>query len=208
MSPTSKLQVLIEWTYETFAGFCRNVIGPESDRFVPFLATQFMFILLLNYCGLLPGFISPTTSLNITLALALSTFGMVQMAGFRAHGLRYLMHFVGEPIWLAPLNIPIHIIGELARPLSLSIRLFGNIFGEDMVIAKLIGMAAVALPWWLPIPFQFPMLLFGLFTGFVQALVFLILSAAYVGGAVDKHEAHEGQVPGDGFQVSGTAHVS
>ena len=190
-SPTSKLQVLIEWTYETFTGFCRNVIGPGSDRFVPFLATQFMFILTMNYCGLLPGFISPTTSLNITLALALSTFAMVQISGFRAHGLKYLMHFVGEPIWLAPLNIPIHVIGELARPLSLSIRLFGNIFGEDMVIAKLIGMAAVALPWWLPIPFQFPMLLFGLFTGFVQALVFLILSAAYIGGAVEKHEAHE-----------------
>jgi len=98
---------------------------------------------------------------------------------------------VGEPIWLAPLNIPIHIIGELARPLSLSIRLFGNIFGEDMVIAKLIAMAALALPWWLPIPFQFPMLLFALFTGFVQALVFLILASSYIGGAIEKHEQHE-----------------
>ena len=191
LSPTSKLQVLVEWTYETFTGFCRNVIGPGSDKFVPFLGTQFIFILAMNYCGLIPGFISPTTSLNITLALALSTFVLVQVSGFRAHGLGYLMHFVGEPIWLAPLNIPIHFIGELARPLSLSIRLFGNIFGEDMVTAQLITMAAAALPHWLPIPFQFPMLLFGLFTGFVQALVFLILSAAYIGGAVEQHEEHE-----------------
>jgi F-type H+-transporting ATPase subunit a len=194
-----KLQGILEWTFQTFDGFSRNMIGQEKgSQFAPLLATFFIYIFVLNLGGLVPGFISPTAGLNITIALALCCFLSVQYFGFRAQGLKYLMHFVGEPLWMAPINIPIHVLGEFARPLSLSIRLFGNIFGEDTVIMRLIGMGVIALGFagptvfgielnFLAIPVQFPMLLFGIFGAFVQALVFTMLSASYIASVVDVH---------------------
>jgi F-type H+-transporting ATPase subunit a len=111
----------------------------------------------------------------------------VQYCGFRAHGIKYLKHFLGEPLWLAPLMLPIHVIGELARPLSLTIRLFGNIFGEDMVIIILILITKEVIGTFL-LPAQFPMMLFGVFTSFVQALVFSMLVAIYISVATEQHE--------------------
>jgi len=189
LRPVSGLQVVWEWTVEAFAGFCKMMIGPGGEQYMPFLGTLFMYILVLNLLGIIPGFISPTASLTMTGALGLTAFVYVQICGFRAQGLKYLMHFVGEPLWLAPLNVPIHVIGELARPLSLSIRLFGNIFGEDVVIAQLLAMSAgIFAVTHLPIPLHFPMVLFHIFVSFVQALVFMMLTGAYIAGAV----AHEG----------------
>lgn len=193
LRPVSGLQVMWEWVVEAFSGLCKTMIGPGGEQYVPFLGTLFMYILLLNLLGLIPGFISPTASLTMTGALGLTAFAYVQFCGFRAQGMRYLMHFVGEPLWLAPLNVPIHVIGELARPLSLSIRLFGNIFGEDVVIAQLLAMSAgIFAVIHLPIPLHFPMVLFHIFVSFVQALVFMMLTGAYIAGAVT-HEggAHE-----------------
>jgi F-type H+-transporting ATPase subunit a len=194
LRPVSGLQVMWEWTVEAFAGFCKMMIGPGGEQYMPFLGTLFMYILVLNLLGIIPGFISPTASLTMTGALGLTAFVYVQICGFRAQGLKYLMHFVGEPLWLAPLNVPIHVIGELARPLSLSIRLFGNIFGEDVVIAQLLAMSAgIFAVSHLPIPLHFPMVLFHIFVSFVQALVFMMLTGAYIAGAVT-HEGgeHEG----------------
>ncbi len=194
MLPTSGWQVWWEWVYETFTGFCETTIGPGGARFAPFLGTLFIYILTLNLLGVVPGFISPTASLTMTGALALIVFGYVQACGFQAQGWRYVMHFVGEPWWLFIINIPIHIIGELARPLSLAIRLFGNIFGEDTVIVQLLVMSTgIFATLHVPIPLHFPMVLFHIFVSFVQALVFMMLSAAYITGAVEHaHTEHVG----------------
>jgi F-type H+-transporting ATPase subunit a len=191
LRPTSGWQAFWEWAYESFEGFCRNVIGPGGEQFTPFLGSVFIYILALNLFGVIPGFISPTASLNMTIPLAVTVIVYVQYCGARAHGWRYVLHFVGEPWWLCPINIPIHVIGEIARPLSLSIRLFGNIFGEDTVIAQLVVLASgIFSVTHVPIPVQFPMVLFHIFVSLVQALVFMMLSAAYISGAV-AHEGHE-----------------
>jgi F-type H+-transporting ATPase subunit a len=188
-----RLQSIWEWTYQTLNGFTINMIGQKHGAtFTPLIGTFFLYILFLNLGGIVPGFISPTAGLNTTVALALCCFIAVQYFGFKHQGLGYLKHFVGEPWWMFPINIPIHVLGEFARPLSLSIRLFGNIFGEDTVIAALISMGAIGLaigghliP--IPVPVQFPMLLFGLFGSFVQALVFTMLAASYIAGVVEEH---------------------
>lgn len=198
LRPTSGAQVIWEWAYEGFVGFCQTVIGPAGPKYAPFLGTLFIYIVALNLLGVVPGFVSPTASLTMTFALSLTTIVYVQICGFRAQGWRYLMHFVGEPKALFFINIPIHIIGELARPLSLAVRLFGNIFGEDIVIAQILIMAAAIFARiYVPIPLHFPMVLFHIFVSFVQALVFMMLSAAYIAGAVahghdeEHHEKHE-----------------
>ena len=133
----------------------RGIIGPGGERHTPFIATLFLFILLNNLIGMVPGALAPTSSLNTTIALALITFAYVQIEGVRAHGVvGRLKHFMGPTPALAPLMFPIEIIGELARPLSLSIRLFGNIFGEEQVIFILAGLAYFILGFF-PIPYQF-----------------------------------------------------
>ncbi|MBM3497394.1 MAG: F0F1 ATP synthase subunit A [Armatimonadetes bacterium] len=186
-----RLQGIVEWAYQSLNGFTINMVGGKhAAQFTPLLGTFFLYILFLNLGGLVPGFISATAALNTTVALALCCFIAVQYFGFRSQGLGYLKHFVGEPWWLFPINVPIHVLGELARPLSLSIRLFGNIFGEDTVIAALIAMGVVALGtsgWFIPVPMQFPMLLFGIFGSFVQALVFTMLAASYISSVVQEH---------------------
>jgi len=181
----SKLQMAMEWVYELLTGFATRMIGPRGPEFVPLLGTFFLYIFTMNLMGLVPGLGSPTSRLGVTAALGVTAFLAVQYAGFRHRGLRYLMHFVGEPIWLAPLNIPVHIVGELARPLSLSVRLFGNIFGEDTMLLQfmLLGVAVTSAVY-VPVPLQLPMAAFVIFGGFIQALVFTALTAAYIAGAI------------------------
>lgn len=193
LRPISKGQVVWEWLYETFEGLCKDVIGPGGERFTAFLGTLFIYIVGLNLLGVVPGFISPTASLTMTFALSLPVILSVQVFGIQVHGWRYVLHFVGDPWWLFPINIPIHLVGEVARALSLAVRLFGNIFGEDTVIAQLLFMGAgIFAATHVPLPLHFPMILFHIFISFVQALVFTILSAAYISGAVATHgEQHD-----------------
>ena len=184
----SGLQNVLEFAVSALDGFVRNVIGPEyGSKYTPVIGTFFVFILTMNLLGIVPGLMSPTTNINTTVALALIAFVMVQYYAISAVGVKkYVLHFAGEPIWLAPLMLPIHIIGELARPLSLSIRLFGNIFGEDMVIAILILIVTQVLGKFL-IPAQFPMLLLAIFTSFVQAMVFSVLVSIYIAIGISEH---------------------
>lgn len=182
-----RFQAFLEFVVSSLDGFVRNIVGDQAKVLTPVIGTIFIFILSLNLIGIIPGFMSPTSNINTTVALALFAFLLVQYFGVRKHGLAYFKHFLGEPLWLAPLMLPIHIIGELARPLSLSIRLFGNIFGEDMVVAVLILIVTSVLGKFL-IPLQFPMLLFAVFTSFVQALVFSMLVSIYIAVATeDQH---------------------
>jgi F-type H+-transporting ATPase subunit a len=184
-------QNLWEWTYEVFRGFAVSVMGPVGEKYTAFLATCFIYILCLNVLGIIPGFLSPTSSINMTAALALTVFVYVQYCGFKAHGFGYLKHFLGEPLWMAPLNVIIHVIGELAKPVSLSIRLFGNIYGEETVIAELAKLAArIQHAIYVPVPIQLVMVAFAIFGGFIQALIFTMLTAVYISLAIGGHEEH------------------
>jgi F-type H+-transporting ATPase subunit a len=180
-----KLQMAAEWLYDALAGYIERMMGPRGREFVPLLATYFVYILTMNLMGLVPGLMSPTSRLAMTAALGVTAVAFVQYRGFREKGLGYLMHFVGRPLWLAPLNLPIHIIGELARVLSLSMRLFGNLYGDDALIMQFILLgAALTSTIYIPAPVQVPMAALVVFFGFVQALVFMSLTAAYIGGAI------------------------
>jgi ATP synthase subunit 6 len=111
-----------EFFVETIQGFCRQIIGPGGDRYAPFIGSIFLYVFCNAAIGLVPGFVAPASSLNTTLAPALTVFFAVQYFGFREHGIRYIKHFTGDIWWLAPLMFVLHLIGEIARPLTLSLR--------------------------------------------------------------------------------------
>ena len=177
----SKTQSFLEFVVSSLENFMVEITGPEGRAFFPFIATIFLYILLCNLIGLVPGFISPTANINTTLALALVTFIYTHYLGIKYHGFKYIKHFLG-PIWyISPLMLPIEIIGHLARVMSLSIRLFGNIFGKEKVLGILFGLWGLYL---VPLPIMF----LGLLVSFVQALVFMLLATVYFTGAME--EAH------------------
>ncbi len=190
------LQTLWEIYVQFVLGFCREQIGPGAEKYAPLLGTLFLYILVMNLFGLIPGFVAPTMSLNTTAGLALSVFLAVQYFGIVELGLfGYLMHFVGEPWWLFPINILVHVIGEIAKPLSLAVRLFGNMFGEETAIFRMAALGAALLPFVpIPIPVQIINVLLHLIIGPIQAFIFFILSAAYIQMATTgpvEHEEHE-----------------
>jgi F-type H+-transporting ATPase subunit a len=168
---------------------------------VPFLGTLFIFILVMNYAGLVPFLKSPTANLNTTLAMATCVFLYVQWTGIRSFGLLgYLDHLAGSPrdlvgFVLIPLMLPLHIVGELVKPMSLSLRLFGNITGEDVLLAVFVGLgvglAGVFVhgaPFGIPIQaIVYPLLLIF---GFIQALVFTLLSTIYFYMMLPHEEHH------------------
>jgi F-type H+-transporting ATPase subunit a len=184
-----RLQNAVEMLVESLHDFIVGILGPRhGPRYVPFLGTLFVYILAMNLCGLIPFMESPTSSLNVTVALAIVVFVYSQAIGFRRLGVvGWLDHMLGNPRnptqWLlAPLMLPIHVMGEFAKPISLAARLFGNVFGEDMLLVAFVtlGITTVAfanLP--LGLPLQVPFLFLALLTGTLQALVFTVLSTIY-----------------------------
>ena len=181
-------QNFLEMIYELLENYVVNMMGPVGRNFLVLIGTLFIYILFSNLMGIIPGMEAPTSNLNTTVALALVTFFSIHYYGLKTQGLKYLKHFAGDVWWLTPLMIPIHIIGELARPLSLSIRLFGNIRGEDIAICILFFLGVKA---YFPF-FHTPMLFLACFTCLIQALVFTMLSMAYISGALPHEEHHEG----------------
>jgi F-type H+-transporting ATPase subunit a len=192
----SRPQILLEMGYQMADGFVAGLIGPGYKKYVPLIGTAFIYIFFMNIGILFPGWGAATANINVTAGMAAVIIVYVQIEGLRANGLKgYLLHFVGDPWWLAPLNFPLHVIGEVARVLSLTIRLFGNIFGEDTVIVILILLSIKFFLGGL-IPGQFPMYPLALFTGAVQAMVFCILSCVYIALMTthdhgEEHGAHE-----------------
>jgi F-type H+-transporting ATPase subunit a len=177
------LQGFLEIVVEALDKFFREMLGSATSAFLPFLGSLFIYILLMNLMGLIPLLHSSTSNLNTTLGLAIVVFIATHYAGFSRNGfVGYLKHFMGEPLWLAPLMFPLHIVGELSRPVSLAMRLFGNIMGEDTAIAIFVGLA---VSFYLPI--QFPMLLLALLTSFIQAGIFSMLACVYIAGVVQEH---------------------
>ena len=161
--------------------FMVEITGPEGRLFFPYIATIFLYILASNLIGLVPGFFSPTANLNTTLSLALCTFLLTHIIGVKFHGVKYVKHFLGPVWWLAPLMLVLELIGHFARVMSLSIRLFGNIFGKETVLGIFFMLAGL---YFAPLPILF----LGILVSFIQALVFMLLSIIYFAGAME--EAH------------------
>ena len=176
-----KGQNVLELIVGGLEDFMVEITGPEGRAFFPYIATIFLYILFSNLLGLVPGFFSPTANLNTTLSLAICTFILTHIIGIKFHGVKYVRHFLG-PVWaLAPLMLIIELIGHFARVMSLSIRLFGNIFGKEKVLGILFALAGFALA-------PLPILFLGILVSFIQAVVFTLLSIVYFAGAME--EAH------------------
>jgi len=179
--PKCSFRNFVEMIVESLSGIILDAMGPRGKEFVLVVGTLGLFILFNNLSGLVPGFLPATDSVNTTFACSLTVFVMTHYYGFREHGVKYLKHFVG-PMWaLAPLMIPVEIIGHIARPLSLGLRLFGNITGDHLVTAIFFGLVPLLVP--------LPVMFLGLFVAFVQTFVFMLLSMAYFSGAIS-HEEH------------------
>ena len=176
----SKLQSILELIIQAFENLLVEVIGERGKKYLPMVATIGLFILSCNLLGLVPGLMSPTSKLNVTVGCALTVFVYYHWQGIKSQGLfKYLKHFTGPIPLLAPLLLPIEIISHFSRPVSLSIRLFGNIFAEELLILVI----ASIIPFLLPLPFM----AIAIFTAIIQAFVFVLLASIYIGGAV----AHE-----------------
>jgi F-type H+-transporting ATPase subunit a len=182
-----KLQIVLEDGVRAMIGLLEQWIGPKGARYLPLVGTLFVFILIGNYMGLVPGLMAPTSNINVTLGCALTIWVYYHFQGVKEQGpLNYLKHFAlppGAPVLMAPLMFVIEIISHLSRVMSLSLRLFGNIFGEELVIIILFSI----IPFLIPLP----MMLLGLITGGLQAFIFALLSIIYLQGAVAVEHAHD-----------------
>lgn len=177
MVPTGG-QNFFEMVLTGIEDFMIGITGEEGRFMFPLIASLGFFILFSNYLGMIPGFFSPTANINTTAACALIVVATTHVLGVKFHGVKYVKHFMGPVWWLTPLIMPIELIGHAARVLSLSIRLFGNIFGEELVLGILFFLAGLYLA-------PLPMMLLGLFTGFIQAFIFCLLSMMYFAGAIE-----------------------
>ena len=182
--PPAKLGLrnLFEVLADTVLGLMAGVMGEKAaKRYLPLVGTLFMFILFSNLLGLIPGFLPPTDTLKTNLALSISVFVISHAVGVREHGLKYFKHFLGPIWWLAWLMLPIEVVSHIARPVSLSMRLMGNIVGDHKLVLVFFGI----LPILLPLPFM----VMGVLVCVVQAVVFSLLTTVYISQAV-AHEEH------------------
>lgn len=185
-----KLQLVLETVVKGFLSLLQDWVGPKGPRFLTLVVTLGLFIVTSNYLGMVPGFIAPTSTINTTLGCALTIWVYYHYHGIREQGLwPYVKHFAappGAPLFIAPIMFPIEIISHLSRVLSLSLRLFGNVFGHELVVIILFGIVPFLVP--------LPMLALGVITGALQALIFVLLSMVYLQGAVavEHHEDEHG----------------
>jgi F-type H+-transporting ATPase subunit a len=198
-----KLQIVFEDALTAVLNLLEEWIGPKGRNYLPLIATFGIFILFGNYMGLIPGLMAPTSNINVTLGCAITTWVYYHFHGLKEQGLvNYIKHFAmppGSPVAMAPLMFFIEIISHLSRVLSLSLRLFGNIFGEEMVILILFTL----IPFLVPLPMMF----LGLITGALQAFIFVLLSIIYLQGAVavEHHEDEHGHDAPSGHQAPAAA---
>ena len=170
----------LQHIFEGIHGFVEDqsheVIGHGGEAFTPFLVTLALFILICNLIGLVPGFESPTAVSVVPLGCAICAFVYYQTQGFKHHGIAYLKHFVGPMWWLGIIMVPIEIISHLARMLSLTVRLYANMFAGDMVTLVFFSL----------VPIGVPIVFLGLHIGvsFLQTYIFVLLTMVYLAGAV------------------------
>ncbi|OGK95161.1 MAG: ATP synthase F0 subunit A [Candidatus Rokubacteria bacterium RIFCSPHIGHO2_02_FULL_69_13] len=204
------VQNFMEIVLEQFLTLIDDVLGHEGRRYFPLLATLGLFIVTSNLMGLVPGLIAPTANLNTTAACALIVFFTYHWIGIRKQGMRaYARHFMGPVVWLAWLMVPIEIVSHLARPLSLSLRLFGNMTGGHILLAVffflmgfdgmlgwaltgslggvLLGAPAALIMVVFTVGFLYPL---KILVAFLQAFIFVMLSMLYIAGAIEEAEHH------------------
>ncbi len=174
------LQNFLELIVDSIENMIEETMGPKGKAYFPLIATIAFFILVSNLIALIPGFFPPTANLNTNAAIALTVFAMTHIVGVKEHGIGYFKHFCGPIAWLAPLMIPIEIVGHLARPLSLTLRLFGNMFGHEIVLMIFFTLVPFLLP--------LPLMLMGVLVAFIQTFVFMLLAMIYIAGSLE--EAH------------------
>ena len=174
----SKIQNLLEIIISGLEDFTIDITGEEGRWLFPLLATVFIYIFACNIMGLLPGFFPPTANLNTTLSCALVVVLFTHVIGIKYHGAKYIKHFLGPVWWMIPLILPIEIIGHLARILSLTFRLFGNMMGHELVLGILFMLAGLFFA-------PLPIMVLGIFVALVQAFVFYLLSVMYFTGAIE-----------------------
>jgi F-type H+-transporting ATPase subunit a len=181
-APRFGVRSLLETFADMVYGLMEGPMGAKNARrYLPLIGTLFLFILFCNLLSLIPGFLPPTSSLKTNIGLAVLVFVLTHVFGVAAHGLKYFKHFMGPIWWLAPLMIPIELVSHIARPVSLSVRLLGNITADHKVGAVFFGL----------IPFLIPVIFLGLgvFVAVIQAVVFSLLSTIYISTAI-AHEEH------------------
>ncbi|WP_028829600.1 F0F1 ATP synthase subunit A [Proteocatella sphenisci] len=166
-------QNLAELIVVAISSQIKDIIRKDSEKYIPFIGTLFIFILISNILSVIPGYISPAGSMNTTIALALCVFLAVPLYGISSRGfLNYLRQYTKPSILMLPFNI----IGEISRTISLAVRLYGNVMSSSIIIAILLGV----------IPLFFPIIIqvLGLLTGAIQAYIFAILAAVYIASAI------------------------
>ena len=171
-------QNLFEVVVAGIEEFMVDVVGEEGRWLLPLAATVFIYIFTCNLIGLVPGFYPPTASINTTLSCALVVVVFTHVIGIKYHGVKYVKHFMGPVWWMSPLIFVIEVIGHMARILSLSFRLFGNMAGHELVLGILFLLAGAFLA-------PLPIMVLGIFVAFVQAFVFFLLSIIYFSGAME-----------------------
>lgn len=177
------VQTFLEMVVTGIRGLIEDVIGHGAEkRYLPMIGAFALFIFVANLFGLFFFLQPPTGVLSTTVALALVSFAYFNFQGVREHGVfGYLKHFMGPVLWLAPLFFVIEMIGNFARILSLSLRLFMNIYGEHTATGIFAGLAPIVVPW--------PLMALGLFTALLQAFIFVTLTAVYISLGT-AHEEH------------------
>ena len=174
----TKVQNVMEILISGIEEFMVEITGEEGRWLFPLAATVFLYIFIGNLIGLVPGFFPPTANLNTTLSCALVVVIFTHVIGVKYHGIKYIKHFLGPVWWMVPLIFPIEIIGHLARILSLTFRLFGNMMGHELVLTILFGLAGLFFA-------PLPIMVLGIFVALVQAFVFFLLSIMYFTGAIE-----------------------
>ncbi|ABK99115.1 F0F1 ATP synthase subunit A [Pelobacter propionicus] len=169
---------------EIIVGGIENMVtetmGEHGRPYFPLVATIGIFVLVSNLIGLIPGFFPPTANINTTAACAIVVFLSTHVVGIKRHGIGYIKHFCGPILWLTPIMFFIEVIGHLSRPVSLTLRLFGNMNGHELVLIIFFGLAPFLVP--------LPMMLMGVLVSFIQAFVFMLLTMIYIQGSLE--EAH------------------
>jgi F-type H+-transporting ATPase subunit a len=170
-----KGQQMMELLVGGLIGLLETNIGKEGRRFLPIVGTFSLFILISNLLGMIPGCSSATGNFNTTVACALIVFVYYHFQGIREHGFHYIHQFTGPVWWLIPLMLPIEIISHMARPFSLSMRLFINIAGEHLVVGIIAGLVPLLVP--------VPIMALGLLAACLQTFIFVMLTTLYIAGA-------------------------
>lgn len=198
------LQNFMEYILDTLREQFSGALGDGGQQYLPLVMTLFLYIVVSNLLGLVPAFKSATAATSTTIALGLFVFVFVQYVGIKHNGVvNYLKHFCGPVLALAPLLIIIELVGEIAKPFSLGMRLFGNVYGED-IINDLLTQGGTHLFF---IPFQVPIYLLQIFTDLVQAYIFAILTCSYISIFTSSHHQDGVDIPHENENGGETAGV-